>query len=714
MLIIPFEKIRQEHTPLVGGKARALATLSQSGVLVPDGLAITTEAYHHYLNASGMANQIRHELSRRPVDQMRWEEMWDASLRIRNAFLKTPMPSRLRRPLLRAMRKRFAGKAVAVRSSAPGEDASGHSFAGLHASYLNVRGDEDILSHIRLVWASLWSDAALLYRKELGLEIETSAMAVVVQELVPGTRSGVAFGRHPVKPDCVAIEAVHGLNQGLVDGTVAPDRWTLDRRTGTSVEFHPVEREKYVALSRNGVQVRALPQVRAQRPPLSDADLQRVYGLAMRLGEQFGTSQDVEWTFRRSRIYVLQSRAITTGISDKGDNRAWYLSLRRSADNLLELRNRIEQDLLPKMDAEARRWERDNLKNLEDDQLLTEAARRYNRYQMWLRRYWDECIPFAHGVRLFGQFYNDVMQPDDPYEFVELLCGSELLSIKRNEALQQLATRARSDDRLLEALNQGEAQSGQETFWAELDTFASTIAADMGEAGVLSSRRKTLAALIARIAMQPDPEVNAPRRPKHNLEKAFLARFQGKKRREAEELLDLGRASYRLRDDDNIYLGRIARQVDRARDEARRRGLKLPSHFKQSLAMRPTGGQQHAAKLMAQTDPDFEVRARQLIGQPAGPGLGSGSARVIRGPQDLFKFQSGEVLVCDAVDPSMTFVMPLAGGIVECRGGMLVHGAIIAREYGLACVTGVQEALTMITTGDHVQVDGFLGIVTIG
>ena len=169
-----------------------------------------------------------------------------------------------------------------------------------------------------------------------------------------------------------------------------------------------------------------------------------------------------------------------------------------------------------------------------------------------------------------------------------------------------------------------------------------------------------------------------------------------------------------MRDDDNIYLGRIARQVDVARDEAKRRGLPLPIGLSQSLSMRPTGGQQHAAKTITQARLDFELRARQLTGQPAGPGLGSGCARLIRCPQDLFGFQSGEVLVCDAIDPSMTFVIPLAGGIVECRGGMLVHGAIIAREYGIPCVTGVQDALRMIETGTHLQVDGYLGIVTIG
>ena len=714
MLVVPFEKIRPEHAPLVGGKALSLAALAQGGAMVPDGLAVTTEAYHRFLTESGIATRIRRELSRRPIEQMRWEEMWDTSLRIRNAFIKTPVPSQVRRSLLKAVLKRFEGRPVAVRSSAPGEDASGQSFAGLHESYLNVREAPAILRHIQLVWASLWSDAALLYRKELGLDIEKSAMAVVVQELVPGNRSGVVFGRHPVKSNCVVVEAVHGLNQGLVDGTVAPDRWTLDRRTGDLMEFYPADREMHVVLSREGVEVRRLPKARASRSPLSDADLRRVYALAMHLGQKFRAPQDVEWTYRQSRLYVLQSRAITTGNHGEGDKRAWYLSLRRSFGNLLELRARIENDLIPKMDEEARRWKEDRLHDLADGALLAEVARRYDRYQEWLSRYWEECIPFAHGVRLFGQFYNDAMQPEDPYEFVELLSGGGLESVKRNEALQRLAARARANTRLFLALERGEPEDGQESFWTELDVFASALAGDAGEEDGSHEGRKAIAALLVRMAKQPSAKASRPPRDKHALEKAFLAKFRGKKRKEAEELLDLGRSSYRLRDDDNIYLGRIARQVDVARDEAKRRGLPLPVGLSQSLSMRPTGGQQHAAKTVTQARLDFELRARQLTGQPAGPGLGSGCARLIRCPQDLFGFQSGEVLVCDAIDPSMTFVIPLAGGIVECRGGMLVHGAIIAREYGIPCVTGVQDALRMIETGTHLQVDGYLGIVTIG
>jgi len=87
---------------------------------------------------------------------------------------------------------------------------------------------------------------------------------------------------------------------------------------------------------------------------------------------------------------------------------------------------------------------------------------------------------------------------------------------------------------------------------------------------------------------------------------------------------------------------------------------------------------------------------------------------VIQHHSHLAEFKSGEMLICDAMDPNMTFVVPLASAVVERRGGMLIHGAIIAREYGLPCVTGIPDATTLIKTGDEITVDGYLGIVTLG
>ena len=94
--------------------------------------------------------------------------------------------------------------------------------------------------------------------------------------------------------------------------------------------------------------------------------------------------------------------------------------------------------------------------------------------------------------------------------------------------------------------------------------------------------------------------------------------------------------------------------------------------------------------------------------------MASGKVRVIRDTLDIGNFKSGEILVCDAIQPNMTHLVPLARAIIERRGGMLIHGAIIAREMNIPCVNGVSDAVGLLENGELVTVDGFLGIVTVG
>jgi len=443
-LVLSETEVDARVGPYVGGKALALAKLSRSGLAVPPFSVVTTAAYEAFVDGPLQA-RILFELERKDVADMRWEELWDAALRIRSLFLATPLAEALHEPLAAALRERVAAGPVVVRSSAPGEDSAGASFAGLHESYVNVHGLEAVLEHVRLVWASLWSDAALLYRRELGLDPLRSRMAVVVQEIVAGERSGVAFSRHPDRDDQALVEAVHGLNQGLVDGTVEPDRWVLERDSGVVLEHHAAAREEMVAPAGAGVRLVPLPRRRRTRPPLRDDDLRRVHGLARGAEGSFAAPQDVEWTLRGEELFTLQSRPITTGGADD-DGRAAYLGLRRSYDSLVVLRRRIEDEALPAMAAEAAELAAVPLAELDDDALLEELERRKQAHDGWVDVYTRDFIPFAHAVRLFGQAYNDAVRPDDPYEFVALLSGTPMLSTRRNAALAGLAGLRRTSD----------------------------------------------------------------------------------------------------------------------------------------------------------------------------------------------------------------------------------------------------------------------------
>ena len=229
-----------------------------------------------------------------------------------------------------------------------------------------------------------------------------------------------------------------------------------------------------------------------------------------------------------------------------------------------------------------------------------------------------------------------------------------------------------------------------------------------------------LVRLILELAAQNPAEDRERSGRAQRLEQGFLDKCPDGEKAFAMDLLDLARASYRLRDDDNIYLGRIEAQVERALDEGRnrlgQRGQSASEDVPLKEVTRALRDPAHIPTTRTESVHATSVgnlKARQLVGQPAGQGIAVGPARVIEQPTDLFEFQSGDILVCDAVDPNMTFVVPLAAAIIERRGGMLIHGAIIAREYGLPCVTGIPDATRFITTGDRLTVDGYLGIVTL-
>jgi len=193
--VIKLRDISPDDEQLVGGKAAKLARLVQAGYRVPNGFVLPVAAYARFLKANHLDQMIRMELGRKSLDDMRWEEIWDTALRIRNAFSAAPIPPDLTREITGGLDQLGANQALVVRSSAPGEDAEDISFAGLHESVVGVQGGEALLAAVRIVWSSLWSDAALLYRRELALDPVRSRMAVLVQELVATDRSGVAFAR---------------------------------------------------------------------------------------------------------------------------------------------------------------------------------------------------------------------------------------------------------------------------------------------------------------------------------------------------------------------------------------------------------------------------------------------------------------------------------------------------------------------------------------
>jgi pyruvate,water dikinase len=200
---------------------------------------------------------------------------------------------------------------VAVRSSAVGEDSAGASFAGQHATYLNVRAPEALGSTIRAVRDSAHAAAALAYRRRLGLD-EAPRLAVVVQALVKAECAGVLFTRNPIDgANELVIEASWGLGEAVVAGLVTPDRF---RVTYDGAVLERVAGEKDVAVNvspEGGTSEIAVEPPRARSLCLSDAQLEELRHLARSCEEAFGAARDLEWAYAGERLYLLQSRAMT-------------------------------------------------------------------------------------------------------------------------------------------------------------------------------------------------------------------------------------------------------------------------------------------------------------------------------------------------------------------------------------------------------------------
>lgn len=743
MNILTLTELSDVDMPNCGGKASNCVTLAKNGFHVPSGFVIPVSVYDAFCRKTGILEHISLELNRRPMEGMRWEELWDLALKIKNIWRNTPYPSDMEDLIRDYISEHYESVPMAVRSSSLAEDGAHSSFAGLHESYLNCVGCAAILEKVKLVWASLFSEQSLLYRKELSLSVENASMAVLVQEMFCGDMSGVLFTESPLNSFEMLVETVPGLNQGLVDDTIPADSYSINVDSGTVQVLQLQERKSWVVPSETGTQLESIPRKNINNLRLRDTDLSSLYLIGKSISATWGRPMDIEWTRKDQQIFILQCRPITTveessePLWTHDDKRPWYKSLVRSFDNLKCLSNRIQAEILPGMEKAAQDFEAITLSELSDDALCIEIERRKASFDKWSHIYWDELIPFAHGSRLFGEYYNQVIQPDDSFEFITLLQESELLSIQRNEALYQLAQIVRRNDALHEVLKRAKSFDSYPEFAIALKDFHANFGELTYQSQSLLAKEDLVLRHILAIVAKGDQLHRSVQHDLQQLEEQFFSSIPEAQKDFSRELLKLGRESYTIRDNDNIILSRVESQLLRAVQEACERYAQepigtytsddairllkdhsyVPAHTPVSVTDSDEPIEHRGSKIKPVTPAfstdAFQMRVRQMVGQCAGKGFARGKARVIHSPDDLFSFEAGEILVCDSIDPNMTFVVPLAAAIVERRGGMLVHGAIIAREYGLPCITGVENCATIIESGDTISVDAYVGVVTI-
>ncbi|HML05945.1 MAG TPA: phosphoenolpyruvate synthase, partial [Methanobacterium sp.] len=313
-----FEGLKKEDVAIAGGKGANLGELTQAGIPVPPGFVITAATYDKFIKETGIFDEIMGILD--AIDVNNNKQLQEASVRIKKIITDSYMPDDIRTIILEAYNALCGriGKEdafVAIRSSATAEDLPEASFAGQQDTFLNIKGTNDVLTYVQKCWASLFESRAIFYREENDFDHSKVYIAVVVQEMVDAEKAGVMFTAHPsTGEEKILIEGAWGLGEGVVSGTVTPDTYWIDKKTGEILET--VISEKNVMFTKDpetGSTVKIeVPADMKKKRVLSEEELAELTAMGKRIHEHYGSPQDTEWAINQGKVYMLQSRPVTT------------------------------------------------------------------------------------------------------------------------------------------------------------------------------------------------------------------------------------------------------------------------------------------------------------------------------------------------------------------------------------------------------------------
>ncbi|MGG7565198.1 PEP/pyruvate-binding domain-containing protein [Rhodovulum sp. DZ06] len=321
---LDFSEIGKDDHARVGGKCSSLGEMTQAGVAVPPGFAVTTDAFAAMLDHHGLREEIARHLKNVDPDDLDAIDRAAQSIRIRIRIRSHHLPAAVEQAIRAAYAEMSAdmdgAMPVAVRSSATAEDLPDASFAGQQDTYLWVIGADEVVEKVRDCWASLFTTRAVAYREKNAIDHMDVLMSVGVQKMVKARCAGVAMTLDPGTGDRtrIVIDASWGLGEMVVSGVVTPDNFTvekvLEEILDRKISDKHVEMVGDPALG-EAVE-REVDEARRRIACLSDAEVLAVARLAKRLEKQNKCPQDVEWAIdadlpEGENLLALQSRPET-------------------------------------------------------------------------------------------------------------------------------------------------------------------------------------------------------------------------------------------------------------------------------------------------------------------------------------------------------------------------------------------------------------------
>ncbi len=312
--ILWFYEISKSDVGKVGGKGANLGEMTQAGFPVPPGFCVTAQVYFHFLEKANLKRKISQLL--KGLDVNKTEDLNQISSQIKEAIVKAEIPEAIKKEIIKAYEKLSKGKDiyVAVRSSATAEDLPEASFAGQQVTFLNIWGQEDLLKAVQGCWASLFEPRAIFYRQEKGYDHLKVGIAVPVQQMIQSDVSGVMFTVDPVTSDQtkVTIEAGFGLGEAIVSGSITPDRYLVDKKTFEILEKDIASQSWAIVLESGENKHLSIPKKNQKLQKLSDDKIVELAKIGAKIEAHYGFPQDIEWAFSKGKIYIVQTRPVTT------------------------------------------------------------------------------------------------------------------------------------------------------------------------------------------------------------------------------------------------------------------------------------------------------------------------------------------------------------------------------------------------------------------
>lgn len=317
-LVIPFSEIRKDDVSLVGGKTASLGEMISIGLPVPDGFAVSAEAYRHFIEENQLDEKIREAIG--GIDTRDMKSLMHGGRKIREMIEKASIPEELEKEIL-SQYKKLGSKYVAVRSSATAEDLPDASFAGQQESFLNVT-EKNLVKSVHKCFASLFTDRAISYREDKKFDHFKVFLTVAVQKQIFSEASGVMF---TIDPDSghrnfIVINASYGLGDYIVQGVVTPDEFMIFKHSCRIVSKKLGKKHVMEVRSTTGVKEKKVPDSKRDEFCIKDREAEELAKYGKMIESHYKMAMDTEWAKENGKLFILQARPETVHSNKESHN----------------------------------------------------------------------------------------------------------------------------------------------------------------------------------------------------------------------------------------------------------------------------------------------------------------------------------------------------------------------------------------------------------